>query len=195
MRAKGTGLAGLAGRLGTATGLAWLAVGCTLGCSHAPAPAPGTPAAGPAATCPAPEPLRIGLTASPRLNPGEKGEALATVVRLYQLKGVAKLTGVSFDDLLDHDKETLADDFLSVQEVTVNPGEKLDPPAVRNPDSRFLLAVALFRQPTGTTWRVTMKLGSPNPDYCHSPAEAAKGAAPNDGGVRLFLDENRIELR
>jgi type VI secretion system VasD/TssJ family lipoprotein len=193
MRAKGSGLAGLAGIVGLATGL----LSASLACSHAPPPAPGAPApAAPGAPppCATPEPLRIGLTASTRLNPGEKGEALATVVRLYQLKGVAKLTGVSFDDLLDHDKETLGEDFLSVQEVTINPGEKQEPPTVRNPDAHYLFAVALFRQPTGTTWKVTTKLNSPDPDYCHKAA-APKGARTNDSAVRLFLDENRIELR
>lgn len=191
MHAKATGLAGLAGILGMATGI----LSPALGCSHAPPPGATAPGVNPAAPCAAPEPLRVSLTASRRLNPGEKGEALATVVRLYQLKGVAKLTGVSFDDLLDHDKDTLGDDFVAVQEVTVNPGEKLDPPAVRNPDSRYVLAVALFRQPTGTTWRVTKKLNPPNPDFCHQPADPSKATGPDDGMVRLFLDENRLELR
>jgi type VI secretion system protein VasD len=193
MRAKGTGLAGLAGIVGLATGI----LSAPLGCSHAPPPAPGTPAGAAAASpkaCAAPEPLRVTLTASARLNPGEKGEALATVVRLYQLKGITKLMGVSFDDLLDHDKDTLTEDFLGVQEVTINPGDKMDPPIVRNPDGHYLLVVALFRQPTGTTWKVVKKLNPSDPDYCHT-APDPKGTRANDGAVQLFLDENRIELR
>jgi type VI secretion system VasD/TssJ family lipoprotein len=174
-------------------------VGAPFGCSHSappPAAAPAAPAAPPPAkACTAPEPLRVTLTASPRLNPGEKGEALATVVRLYQLKGVGKMMGVSFDDLLDHDKDTLGDDFLAMQEVTINPGDRLEPPVVRNADARYILAVALFRQPTGTTWKVTKRLNSPDPDYCHTPPPAKGTQAANDGTVRLFLDENRIELR
>ena len=134
------------------------------------------------------------MTASSRLNPGEKGEALATVVRIYQLKGVTKLMGVSFDDLLDHDKDTLGEDFLAMQEVTINPGDKLDPPVVRNPDARYVLAVALFRQPTGTTWKVSTRINPPDPDFCHA-ATPPKGTQQNDGVVRLSLDENRIELR
>jgi len=108
---------------------------------------------------------------------------------------VGKMMGVSFDDLLDHDKDTLADDFLSMQEVTINPGDRLEPPVVRNADARYILAVALFRQPTGTTWKVTKRLNSPDPDYCHTAPPAKGTQAANDGTVRLFLDENRIELR
>jgi len=81
------------------------------GCSHSspppPAAAPAAATKPPPSACSAPEPLHVSLTASARLNPGEKGEALATVVRIYQLKGVGKMMGVSFDDLLDHDKDTL----------------------------------------------------------------------------------------
>jgi type VI secretion system protein VasD len=168
-----------------------------LGCSH-PTPPPATAATPPAAAAPSsgpppckgPEPLRVVLTATARLNPGEKGEALATVIRLYQLKGITKLMGVSFDDLLDHDKDTLGDDFIAVQDVTLNPGERLEPTVVRNPDTNYLLAVALFRQPAGTTWKTTKRLTPPNPQFCEAGTEAT-----NDGTVRLVLDENRIELR
>jgi type VI secretion system protein VasD len=120
---------------------------------------------------------------------------LATVVRLYQLKGTGKLMGVSFDDLLDHDKDALGEDFLGVQEVTINPGERLEPAVKRNPESNYLLAVALFRRPAGTTWKVVKKLGAPDPGYCHAPADQAQVARANDGAVRLYLDENRLELR
>jgi len=198
MRAKCFEHAGLAGalRLGTIVALA-----SSFSCSHPQPPPPATAgAAGPAAPapCPTPEPLKIVLQASAHTNPGEKGEALATVVRLYQLKGITKLTGTSFDDLLDHDKEALADEFLGVQEVTVNPGERQEPPVARNADANFLMAVALFRQPTGTTWKAIKKLLPANPDHCHPPA-AEKGNTPPppppDGTVRFFIDENRIELR
>jgi type VI secretion system VasD/TssJ family lipoprotein len=120
---------------------------------------------------------------------------LATVVRLYQLKGIGKLMGVSFDDLLDHDKDALGDDFLNVQEVTINPGERLEPAVKRNPEGLYFMAVALFRRPAGTTWKVVRRLGAPDPEYCHPPADQAKAARVNDGVIRLFLDENRIELR
>lgn len=172
-----------------------------LGCSHDPPP----PAQAPA-PCPTPEPLRVSMEASQRLNPGEHGEALATVVRLYQLKGTAKIANASFDDLLDHDRDALGEDFLSVQEVTINPGDRLDPPIPRNPDTTTLGAVALFRQPAGTTWRAIVKLPSPDPQYCHpsgkdnKDSKDSKNAAKNDAKLidnvtRIFLDENRLERR
>ena len=171
-----------------------------LGCSHpekkpasnaatSPPPPASPPSSPPAANeppaCKGNEPLRVVLTASARLNPGEKGEALATVIRLYQLKDVNKLVGVGFDDLLDHDKDTLGDDFVAMQEVTLNPGERLEPAVARNAAANYLLAVALFRQPAGTTWKASKRLSPPDSQFCNN----------NEGVVRLALDENRIELR
>ena len=176
----------------------------TSGCSHDPPPPPQAPPP----PCPTPEPVHVSLQASNRLNPGEHGEALATVVRLYQLKGTAKIANASFDDLLDHDRDALGEDFLAVQEVTINPGDRLDPPIPRNPDTTTLGAVALFRQPAGTTWRAIVKLAPPDPQYCHPSNKDGKDsksttkgdATKNDAKLidnvtRIFLDENRLELR
>jgi len=184
MGANRLGFAGLAGGCAVTATIAAAFLG---GCSHTPPPP--TP-------CTTPEPLRVNLRASARLNPGEKGEALATVVRLYQLKGVGKLAGASFDDLLDHDKDTLGDDLLAQQELTINPGDQATPPFNRNPDTGYLMAVALFRQPAGTSWRAVKKLSPPDPDYCHVAArDDGKKSPALDSSARFFLDENRIELR
>lgn len=166
-------------------------------CSHSsPPPATAATPAAAAAPCTSPEPMRVSVSASKRLNPGESGEALATVVRLYQLKGIGKLTSSSFDELLDHDRDALGDEFLNVQEVTINPGDKIDPPFTRHADAAYVAAVALFRQPAGTTWRALRKLPAPDPQFCHPAADHPDASAPKAEDVtRFFLDENRLELR
>ena len=189
MRAKRFGFAELAALV---AGLSLGFGGCSGGSKPAPKAAPAAVDGKPLEPCAKPQPLKLGLTASARLNPGEKGEALATVVRVYQLKGIAKLTGASFDDLLDHDKDALGEDLLGVQEQTINPGESLEVPIPRNPETNYLLAVALFRRPAGTTWKVVRKLTPPDLYYCHAPSDRRQ---TNDGTVRFQLDENRIELR
>jgi len=168
-----------------------------IGCSHSSPPPAGAPGDKPAPPpCSSPEPLRVSIHASQRLNPGESGEALATVLRLYQLKGASKLTGASFDELLDHDKDTLGEDLLNVQEVTINPGENAEPPMSRHADAAYVAAVALFRQPVGTSWRAIKKLSPADPQHCHATADRPDGSAPKvDDPARFFLDENRLELR
>ena len=135
--------------------------------------------------------LRVSLSASPRLNPDDKGQALATLVRVYQVKGVSKLDAASFDDFLDRGKETLGEDFLSADEITLNPGEKLTQPSKRNPEASYLVAVALFRKPTSDTWRSVKKLAPPDPQFCHADEHADRSPF----AAQFVLDDNRIELR
>jgi type VI secretion system protein VasD len=147
-----------------------------------------------ASPCATPEPLRVTLQATARLNPGEKGEALAVVVRLYQLKGTGKLQGSGFDDLLDHDKDALGDELVATTELTINPGDRLDPPVVRNPEAAYVAAVALFRRPAGNTWRAVKRLAPPDAQHCRAGPDT-KGSATFGGPARFILDENRIDLR
>jgi type VI secretion system VasD/TssJ family lipoprotein len=185
MRTNRFGFAELAAGLGPAIAIAILEMGSA--CSHvtAAAPPPHLP------PCPSAQPIKVRVSASQHLNPGEKGEALATVLRIYQLKGIGRLTGKSFDDFLDHDKDALGEDFLNVQELTINPGDQVDPHVTRSPDASYLLAVALFRRPAGTTWKVVRELSPLDSEYCRANAEPEKSAQV----TRLFLDENRLELR
>jgi type VI secretion system protein VasD len=180
MRIKRLGFAGLARWCRAGAAALSIAVAA---CAHAPET--------PAPPCAAAEPLRVTLTASERLNPDDKGAALATVVRLYQLKGLEKLKLASFDDLLDHDREALGEDFAVVQEVTINPGERAAPPVARNPDASYLVVVALFRRPTELAWRAVTKLPASDPQFCHAKDQAA--ASRNT--LPFALDENRVEFR
>jgi type VI secretion system protein VasD len=160
-------------------------------CSHAAPPPADKPAPGPG-PCPSPEPLRLNLRASAHINLSEKGDPLATVVRVYQLKGTGKISVASFDDLLDHDKDALGEDFVAMQEITVNPGATLDPPLVRSPDATHVAIVALFRKPASTTWRTIQKLPPPDPQYCHPAPADKKGAPPKDPALHVQLDESRV---
>jgi len=177
------GFAGLARR--GARGARLVAVLAALvGCAHAPDAA--------APPCEKPEALRVALSASGRVNPDDAGAALATVVRLYQLKGLEKLQLASFDDLLGHDREALGDDFAAVQELTINPGDRLTQPLPRNADAAYVVAVALFRRPTSVTWRAVKKLPVPDPQYCHAKDPAAAAARAT---IAFSLDDNRIEVQ
>ena len=126
----------------------------TLGaCAHPP-PSP----------CTTPEPIRLSLTASPRLNPGENGESLATTVRIYQLKDTGKLVESSLDRILDGDRAVLGEDFVSMQELTLYPGEKAAPAMVRGEGATSLAVVAMFRRPIPST--VTVR-SEPPPRWRH----------------------------
>lgn len=165
-----------------------LLAAASLACAH-PVPTP-TPTPTP---CPTPEPLRVNIRASDRLNPGDNGESLATTVRVYQLKDVSKLEAASLEQLLENDRAALADDLVSVSELTLYPGETAIPSLSRREGALFLAVVAFFRHPSGSAWRVVSKVAPPDAQYCHAPdggnPEAARSA------LRFGLVDSRVELQ
>jgi type VI secretion system protein VasD len=148
-------------------------------CAHDAPPAPGAP-------CKEPD-LKITVRGSDRLNMDEAGRSLAVVVRLYQLKTLKTLEDASFEQMWQHDKETLGEDLASVDEVTVDPADKKVVPVKRIVEARYLVAVGLFRKPDGVAWRATRTL---------SPICGGEGSAkapPPTFPVVFVAEDYRIE--
>jgi type VI secretion system protein VasD len=133
------------------------------------------------------------LTASPRLNPGDNGESLATTVRIYQLKDTAKLVESSIDRLLDGDRGILGEDLVSVQELILYPGEKAAPAMVRGEGATSLAVVAMFRHPVGPSWRAIRKLPPPDPQHCHGTTAAPAALAASQ--LRFTLEDSRVDMK
>jgi type VI secretion system protein VasD len=164
--------------------LASAGVACAT-CTTVPPPPPSP--------CTTPEPIRISLTASPRLNPGENGESLPITLRIYQLKDTGKLAESTLDRILDNDRSILAEDFVSVQELTMYPGERAAPALVRGEGATSLAVVAMFRQPVGPSWRAIRKLPPPDPQHCHG--KVATPAMLAASMLRFTLEDSRIDMR
>jgi len=161
----------------------------TLGaCAHTPPPPPSPPS-----PCATPEPIRMNLTASPRLNPGENGESLATTVRIYQLKDTGKLVESSLDRILDGDRAVLGEDFVAAQEITLYPGERAAPAMVRGEGAAYLAVVAMFRRPVGPSWRAIRKLPPPDPQHCHGTVGTPAGLAASQ--LKFTLEDSRVDMR
>jgi type VI secretion system protein VasD len=147
----------------------------------------------PPSPCTTPEPIRLSLTASPRLNPGESGESLATTVRIYQLRDTGKLVEATLDRILDNDRAVLADDFISVQELTLYPGERATPTMVRGEGATHVAVVGLFRRPNGPSWRAIRKLAPPDPQHCHGVVATPAALAASQ--LRFTLEDSRVDMR
>jgi type VI secretion system VasD/TssJ family lipoprotein len=151
----------------------------TGGCGHDPPPPPAAP-------CKEPD-LKITVRGSDRLNMDEGGRSLAVVVRIYQLKSLKTLEDADFDQVWQHDKETLGEDLISVDELTIDPSDKKVVPVKRVPDAKYLVAVGLFRKPDGIAWRATRNLRP----ICgeDAPAKAPPPVLP----VNFVAEDYRIE--
>jgi type VI secretion system VasD/TssJ family lipoprotein len=156
----------------------------TGGCAHHPQPP---------SPCTTPEPVRILLTASPRLNPGDNGESMPTTVRIYQLKDTAKLVESSIDRLLDGDRGILGEDLVSVQELILYPAEKQAPAMVRGEGATSVAVVAMFRHPDGPAWRAIRKLPPPDPQHCHGTTATPAAVAASQ--LKFTLEGSRVDMR
>ena len=157
-------------------------------CAHTPPPPSPPPS-----PCPTPEPIRLYLTASTQLNPDENGESLATTVRIYQLKDTGRLVESSLDRILDGDRAVLGEDFISVQELTLYPGEKAAPAMVRAEGATSLAVVAMFRRPVGPSWRAIRKLPPPDPQHCHGTVGTPAALAASQ--MKFTLEDSRVDMR
>lgn len=163
-----------------ASGMAWVApllawVGCAT-------------AAPPAASCTLP--TKMLLEASDRINPDSAGEALPTVVRVYQLTEIVHVEESDFAAIWETPKETLGPDLLKVQEFTLFPGQSQSIEVSLAPEAKYVVGVAIFRQPTGAQWRSVIPLPS-SESLCGAYAE--KGAP--DPAVVFRFDQYRVESK
>jgi len=103
------------------------------------------------------------VVAAPNVNPDPSGQALSVVVRIYQLKDKGRLEAADYNAIWRTDKETLSDDFLDRQERVVQPGTQEMLEIKANPMATYLGVVALFRNPSGDTWRKIIPISGKNP--------------------------------
>jgi type VI secretion system protein VasD len=137
-------------RLALATAFAGLlAAGA---CAKAPPP----PAVPPLTIAAAPEAktkASMTLAASADSNPDGTGRASPVVVRVYQLKTDAAFKGAEFFALFDDDQKVLGQELISRDEFVLAPSEKRTIDVAVSRDTRFVGAVAAFRDIRNAQWR------------------------------------------
>lgn len=163
--------------------VAWLGVGVFVAACAGGAKAP-------VAAAPCTLPVQVRLEASERINPNEHGIALPTSIRVYRLRQIARLEESDFAAVWETPKEALSEDLLGVQDFTLFPSGIEQAQVSLEPDARFLVGVAIFRQPTGTQWRAILPL-PPSQELC--AAYAPKG--PPMPAVTFRFDQYRVESR
>jgi type VI secretion system protein VasD len=101
------------------------------------------------------EPVEIPtvLTATGDVNPDVGGRPSPIVVRVFQLRGDAEFAKADFFALYGHEKETLAGSLVGVEEFVLRPGEKSDARLAIAADTRYVAAIAAFRDINTTQWR------------------------------------------
>lgn len=125
----------------------------TASCAKAPPPpvqVPLTIAASTDAKVKAP----MTLAASPDTNPDAAGRPSPVVVRVYQLRTDAAFAGADFFALFDDDQKVLGSELISRDEFVLAPSEQRSIDVTVSGETRFLGAIAAFRDIRNAQWRV-----------------------------------------
>ena len=130
---------------------ALVAVMAAVGCAKAPPPSlpPLTIAASPEVKAKA----QMTLAASADTNPDSTGRPSPVVVRVYQLKTDAAFKGAEFFALFDDDQKLLGPELISRDEFVLAPSERRTIDVAVSDDTRFVGAVAAFRDIRNAEWR------------------------------------------
>lgn len=146
-------------------------------------------------TCDEPPPFHLRLEASDRVNPDPRGRSMPTVVQILQLEDSIRVEQASFRGLWNKPEETLEKELLQVTELTVAPGQTLERWIPRNPKTKYVVAMGLFRQPLGYSWRTLTVLPSVPENLCVEQPPGNRGPPrATDEQLRFKLQGYQIDL-
>ena len=126
-------------------------------CGKAPPP-PKLPEAPVTIAAPAEAKVKASLTiaASKEANPDANGRPSPVVVRVYQLKNDAAFNGAEFFPLYDEEQKTLGPELITRDEFVLAPAESRTIDVVLSGDTRFVGALAAFRDIRNAQWRAVV---------------------------------------
>lgn len=97
---------------------------------------------------------RITVAAAADTNPDASGRPSPVVVRVYQLNADAAFSGADFFSLYDDEQKVLGAQLIDRSEFVLAPAEKRTVDVAVAPETRFVGAVAAFRDIRNAQWRV-----------------------------------------
>jgi type VI secretion system protein VasD len=99
-----------------------------------------------------------------------------------------------YDDILLKDKETLADDMLKVDEVSIFPNDLVEVKFERIKEAGYLAGAALFHSPKGQSWKTFYEFPLP-PGEASCGGRASEDAGPPvaDPKVSFFIENAKID--
>jgi type VI secretion system protein VasD len=140
--------------------LGWTLVGALCaGCGKAP-PQPVPPAITIAAPVDAKVKAPLTLAASADSNPDATGRPSPVVVRVYQLKTDGAFAGADFFALFEDDQKVLGPELISRDEFVLAPAEQRMLDVTVSGETRYVGAIAAFRDIRNAQWRVLVPASS-----------------------------------
>jgi type VI secretion system protein VasD len=103
--------------------------------------------------------VKVPMTVASRAdaNPDATGQPSPVVLRVYQLKSNAVFSRSEFFTLFDDEQKVLGSELISRDEFLLTPAENRNLEITLNDDTRFVGAIAAFRDIRHAEWRVLAK--------------------------------------
>jgi type VI secretion system protein VasD len=144
--------------------------------------------------------VTLDVIASKLINPTPEGEPRPVQVRIYQLASDIRLQNAPFEEIWKRDAETLKDDLIKVDQLSVFPDSRTEVRFERDQTAQTVVAVALFQNPKGRSWYQTFELPpAPGKGACGATVEECDGPECDGGGPKLnprfsiWIDGTRVD--
>jgi type VI secretion system protein VasD len=98
------------------------------------------------------------IDASTDLNPDPWDRASPVVLRIYYLQDANAFTQAEFFPLYDTEAEVLGAALIASEELVIQPGEHREYKAMIDPETRYVGALAAFRDIEHARWRALTEL-------------------------------------
>ncbi|HLL56269.1 MAG TPA: type VI secretion system lipoprotein TssJ [Myxococcaceae bacterium] len=156
-----------------------------MGCVTTPPPSSGP--------CDTPPPFHLTLESSWKLNPGQDGRSLHTIVQVLQVQGISRLQAAAASpDVFHRTEEVLGDELLGApEELPVGPADKTTRWFPRDPKARYVVVIGRFLEaPAGTHWWSAYELRPSYTPRCLESTGPDQARVPGTGDdqARFYLE-------
>lgn len=124
--------------------------------------------------------LHLDIRTREAVNSNARGEALSTVVRIYQLKDRKTFDTTDYPSLFADDSQAIKADMLAEKDVHLRPGGAVMVDMPLEKSAQYVAVAAMFMSPdqVNNTWRVVLSREELDPD---------KASVIEAGNNRLLL--------
>lgn len=110
--------------------------------------------------------LHLDIQARDGVNNNARGAALATVVRIYQLKDRKAFDSTDYPSLFADDSQAIKTDLVAEKDIRVRPGESVTLDMPMEETAQYVAVAGMFMAPdqVNNSWRITLSRDDLDPD-------------------------------
>lgn len=110
--------------------------------------------------------LHLDIQARDGVNNNARGAALATVVRIYQLKDRKAFDSTDYPSLFADDSQAIKTDLVAEKDIRVRPGESVTLDMPMEETAQYVAVAGMFMAPdqVNNSWRITLTRDDLDPD-------------------------------